>query len=83
MTITITIPDEIKDRVETAFANTYGYKATTIDEKGDEINNTQTKADFFKDQLVRRLKNIVKNYESMKARELAEVSIDKDLANIT
>jgi len=83
MTITITIPDEIKERVETAFANTYGYRATIIGEKGEEINNTQTKADFFKDQLVRRLKNIVKNYESMKARELAEVSIDKDLANIT
>ncbi len=82
MKITITIPDTVKDRVETAFANTYGYQDTMTDEKGEVVDNTQTKADFLKAQLVSKLKNIVKNYESQQKRITVEATIDKDLTNI-
>ncbi len=83
MTITITIPDEIKDRVETAFANTYGYQATVTDKEGKTVDNTETKTDFLQAQLVAKLKNIVKSYESQQERVTVEKEIDKDLLNIT
>lgn len=82
MTITITIPDTVKDRVETAFANTYGYQATVTDKEGKAVDNTETKTDFLQEQLVAKLKNIVKSYESQQERVTVEKEIDKDLANI-
>ncbi len=51
MNITIKIPDEKKNAIVGAFADLYGYAETIKNEKGESIQNPQTKTQFVKKKI--------------------------------
>ena len=82
-TITLTIPDPIKDRVINALCSTYGYEdeIPKLDSKGNpevdgqgnevKIPNPVTKPQFAKTQLLHFLKEVTKGYEARNAGDSA------------
>lgn len=83
MDITITIPDEVMQRVLDAFAGSYGYQATIDDGQGNQIPNPQSEAAFSKAQIRAYIKDVVRGYEARDAAETARVAaiaaVDADI----
>lgn len=84
MTITLTIPDEVKDRVVDALCSQNGYQEQLEQFDAETgavtyIDNPVTKAQFAKNSLYRYMKNSVRNYELEKARRIAEESVSADI----
>lgn len=81
--ISITIPDEIAQRVIGAFCDKYGYKDQIPDPNnpGQWIPNPVTKAQFAKDCLKQFVKAVVMSYESTKAAEDARLVASNSVNN--
>lgn len=78
-TLTLTIPNPIAARVQTAICTKYGYQATI-----DGLPNPQTQADFVKEWLIKQLKAAVKEHESNTAASAASIAAGLDVdTNIT
>lgn len=78
-TIVINIPDAVAPRVVDAFAKRFDYQETLP----DGSPNPETKAQFAKRQVVRFVKNVVRQAEVEDARTTAqataEQSVDSDI----
>ena len=79
--ITINVPDELVERIETAYAGVFGYQEKVSDGE-KEIDNPQTKIDFVKEKIIEKLRGIVTRWESDQARATKEAEIASDLSGI-
>lgn len=77
-TISITIPDEYKDRVLDGFSYQFGYQDLI-----DDLPNPETKAKFCKRMLAKVIKDAVKSWEAVQAAEAARETALSNVEQIT
>ena len=82
-TLSITIPDPIKDRVLLGFTAASGYQEEVDDGTGTMIPNPQTRAQYAKEVLKALVKSRVVAYESeiagVSAREAAQQTAESEI----
>lgn len=68
-TVSITIPNNEVERIENAFAAAYGYQETIQDVNNPEVltPNPTTKTQFTRQQIIRYIKNVVRDQEKRQA----------------
>jgi hypothetical protein len=69
--IPISIPDNMVQRVQDAFAGSNGYQDTVPDAQGAMIPNPETKQAFTQRMIREYVKGVVSGYEGRKANETA------------
>lgn len=84
--ITLSIPDELKDRVLNGFCGQFNYQETIsqTDEKGEMTTtpNSETKLNFMKRMLMKGIKNAVKSYEIQQATKTVREDKKTELDNL-
>ena len=78
MKLVIEIPDNEINRVIEAFTATNLYQETIVDTDNIEVltykPNPQTKAQFTRDCVLKYIKHVVKQYETLQAKKAIQIS---------
>lgn len=76
--ITITIPDEILQRVLDGIAGQHGYQTMIEQPEGEPIPNPETKAQFAKRMMINWALQSIMAWESLQASEVARLAAITD-----
>lgn len=79
--VTITYPDEARDRIIGAICSRFGYQ-TTVDVDGEEVDNPQPPDEFAASKVAEWVRSQVRKHETEKAAREAEQAISEEIAAI-
>ena len=79
--VTITYPDEHRDRIIEAICTRFGYQST-VDVDGEAVDNPQSPDEFTAEKMADWVRSQVRKHETAKAAEAAEQAIADEIEAI-